>query len=362
MKNCLVERRSRGFHYFVDPSAPSDIYFEEQTLRCLIDAKCDLSITGISNYIRCINSSYTPVLLTWDMTSRCNFNCPFCYIRDNNITKEVSFKEATEIIDCLVEEGLFEVYLSGGECLLLEDFLEIYKYFKKKGVFVTVFTNGSMINENIYDCWKELPPSSVEITLYNDDFESTPFLNIFKLKEMGVFVLPKFTLTKTTLRYYNSVKQWAFDNNLSLAVDTQLFDGNDDLHTNIENVYSLSIEQKKYYTPDKYKNIIGARVIRTGFPCKSKNGIIHISPEFTISLCNKMKTRWNLRNVSAHTAIIELRHLIEKYERAILNGCNGCMYSKMCSMCYANANIIDGKLYVPSGYCSNLEKKCMEYL
>lgn len=347
-------------HYYVDPTTPSEIYFKQQTLQQLVDNECDLSITGISKYLRNNNLSYAPVLLTWDMTSRCNFACPFCYIRDNSITREVRFEETIQVIDGLVEAGLFEVYLSGGECLLLDDFLKIYKYIKKKGVYVTIFTNASVISDEILSCWKDFPPSSVEITLYNDDYSSKPFCNILKLQKMGIHVLPKFTMTKTTFKYYKKVKQWTDEHNLFLSVDAELFDGKDDLHANIEEKYSISIAQKKKYTPNKFKSVEKASVIRTGFPCKSKHGIIQISPDFSISLCSKMKNRWDLRNVSIHTALKELEHLIKKYENAVLYGCNGCMYSQKCTMCYVNAEIVDNKLFVPKGYCENLKEKCLQ--
>ena len=75
------------------------------------------------------------------------------------------------------------------------------------------------------------------------------------------------------------------------------------------------MRRKKKYTPNKFKSVEKASVIRTGFPCKSKHGIIQISPDFSISLCSKMKNRWDLRNVSIHTALKELEHLIKKYEK-----------------------------------------------
>ena len=162
MNHNLVERRSGGIYYCVDPSTPSDVYFNQDTIQKLNNDKCEFAITEISRYIREHSTSYNPVLLTWEMTSRCNLSCPFCYIRDNNIPKEVSFEEAKEMIDYFVSEGLFEVYLSGGECLLLKDFLKIYRYIKEKGVFVTVFTNGTLITDEIFECWRKLPPSSVK--------------------------------------------------------------------------------------------------------------------------------------------------------------------------------------------------------
>lgn len=357
MKNKLVERFSGKLHYYVNPCAASEIFFDNETIRRLCDKQVELSVTGISSYLRNHNDIYFPILLTWDMTSRCNFSCPFCYIRDNSIEKEVCFEEVKDAIDGLVEAGLFEVFLSGGECLLLNDFIKIYKYFKEKGVFVTVFTNGSLIDDEIISCWNEFPPCSVEITLYDDDFTSKPYCNIQRLLDMGIYVLPKFTLTRYNLCYVNRVKEWMEKHNLSLVVDSNIFDGQDEMHSKIKEKFSLTLEEKKQYTPEKiYKgeNIYG---VRTGFPCKSKNGIIQISPQYTISLCSKMKIRWDLRKVTVAMALSELRELIKKYESVTLNGCNGCVYSKRCDMCYANAEIINGELYVPLGYCDKLRKE-----
>ena len=356
-----VERIVGDLHYYVDPTTPSDVIFDSDTLQQLTNANCDLSITGISKYIREHSSTYMPVLLTWDMTSRCNLSCPFCYIRDNTIKEEVCFNEAKTVIDSLVERGLFEVYLSGGECLLLDDFLAIYSYLKEKGVFVTVFTNGYLIDDNVLNCWSLLPPSSVEITLYNDDFSSRPFLNICKLREMGLFVLPKFTLTKTTLKYYENVKKWAEDNQYILNVDSNLFDGTDDVHSNIEERYSLSADQKKEYTPHKIMKAEKEPRVRTGFSCNSRKGIVQISPDFSISLCNKMKIRWDLKSIDVNIALNELKALIEKYENAPINGCNGCVYANHCNMCFANAQLRDGELFVPVGHCDNIRGKCIEY-
>ena len=344
----------------MDPTTSSNIFFDSETLIELETSGCELSVTGVSRYLREHSSYFSPVLLTWDMTSKCNFNCPFCYIRDNTIVQEVSFEEAAKVIDGLVSEGLFEVFLSGGECLLLKDFLKIYKYLKGKGVFVTVFSNGSLIDDAILECWEKLPPCSVEITLYDNDFSSKPFYNILRLIEMGIHVVPKFTLTNTTLPYYEGVMRWIEEHDLSIAVDADLFDGLDEMHSNIEKKYSLSMNQKKHYTPNKYQSIEKENRKRTGFPCKSKQGIVQILPDFTISLCNKMKTRWDLRRTDIHVAIKELRQLIMDYKDKTIKGCDGCVYSHKCSMCFVNSIEKDGELYVPDGYCDSIKNKFIE--
>jgi len=357
----IISRFSCGIHYGVDPTSASDIYLSEDTIQKLTDSGYPLSVSGMSSYLKEQETVYSPVLLTWDMTSRCNFSCPFCYIKNNNVSKEISFSDVRNILDELISEGLFEAYLSGGECLLLEDFIDIYSYLKEKGVFITIFTNGSLIDERHFQCWKKLPPSSIEITLYDDDFSSKPFENVLKLKKMGLHVQPKFMLTSSTVHYFEAVKKWASEHGFDLMVDSELFDGVDDLHGNVASEFSLSAELKKLFNPERYENLITPPAVRIGLPCRAKKGSVHLSADLTISLCHKMKHRWDLSMVDVHTAIRELRQLISCYENAKLHGCEGCIYSKMCDMCYASAIIENGELHVPEGHCERIRNQYSVY-
>ena len=70
------------------------------------------------------------------------------------------------MLDELVEMGCFWLLYTGGEIFARKDFLEIYTYAKKKGFLITLFTNGTIINEQIADYLAEWPPFAIEITLY----------------------------------------------------------------------------------------------------------------------------------------------------------------------------------------------------
>jgi radical SAM protein with 4Fe4S-binding SPASM domain len=78
------------------------------------------------------------------------------------MTTEEHFK----MLDELVEMGCFWLLYTGGEIFARKDFLEIYTYAKKKGFLITLFTNGTLINEKIADYLVEWPPFAIEITLY----------------------------------------------------------------------------------------------------------------------------------------------------------------------------------------------------
>jgi radical SAM protein with 4Fe4S-binding SPASM domain len=112
-----------------------------------------------------------PLFGSFELTSRCNLNCVHCYINeriDNSAVKasELTTDEIFSIVDQLEEMGCISLILTGGECLVRDDFLEIYTYTKKKGILVSVYTNGTLITKEIIDHWIRYRPKIIEITIY----------------------------------------------------------------------------------------------------------------------------------------------------------------------------------------------------
>jgi len=65
-----------------------------------------------------------------------------------------------------IDNGMVFLLLTGGEVFLRPDFFEIYKPLSRLGLFLTLFTNGTLITEKIANRLAEAPPSRTEITLY----------------------------------------------------------------------------------------------------------------------------------------------------------------------------------------------------
>ena len=112
-----------------------------------------------------------PLQVSIEVTRRCPLECLHCYnnlpmgdleAKQRELTKEEHFR----VLDELVEMGCFWILYTGGEIFARKDFLEIYTYAKQKGFLVTLFTNGTIINEQIADYLAEWPPFAIEITLY----------------------------------------------------------------------------------------------------------------------------------------------------------------------------------------------------
>jgi radical SAM protein with 4Fe4S-binding SPASM domain len=112
-----------------------------------------------------------PLQVSIEVTRRCPLECLHCY---NNLPmddldakrRELTKEEHFRVLDELVEMGCFWILYTGGEIFARKDFLEIYTYAKKKGFLITLFTNGTIMNEQIADYLAEWPPFGIEITLY----------------------------------------------------------------------------------------------------------------------------------------------------------------------------------------------------
>jgi radical SAM protein with 4Fe4S-binding SPASM domain len=112
-----------------------------------------------------------PVQGTIEPTFRCNLNCVHCYVNEPAGSREVRARElptarVTALIDEVAEAGCLNLLLTGGEVLVRPDFPEIYRHAIARGLRVTVFTNGTMVTDEIADLFDRQRPLSVEITLY----------------------------------------------------------------------------------------------------------------------------------------------------------------------------------------------------
>lgn len=109
-----------------------------------------------------------PFTAGMELLPDCNFKCIHCYAASDrcNTISSMTTEQIYKIVDILVEHGCLELYFTGGECLLHKDFFEIYIYAKKKGILVSVLTNGSLINQKHIELWLEYPPELISISLY----------------------------------------------------------------------------------------------------------------------------------------------------------------------------------------------------
>jgi len=110
--------------------------------------------------------------LTIELTERCNLNCVHCYINRPDEDRrsralELSTADWKRIIAQAVDSGTLTVRFTGGEPLLRPDFGEIYRFTRKLGMRVKLFTNATLFTPAVAEMLGEIPPlDTMEITVF----------------------------------------------------------------------------------------------------------------------------------------------------------------------------------------------------
>ncbi len=150
-----------------------------------------------------------PIGGTFELTARCNFNCPMCYVHLNQpdvAHRELTAQQWIDLARQARDQGMVFVLLTGGEPFVRKDFCEIYGAMKKMGLLISINSNGSMLSGEILEKLLADPPFRMNISLYGGCNETYQFMcgqsafhrvveNIRALRQAGVDVRINLSIT-----------------------------------------------------------------------------------------------------------------------------------------------------------------------
>lgn len=109
---------------------------------------------------------YSPFLVVWDYTRRCNLKCRHCYSNASAApSRELTTQEALRVVDELADFGVVALAFSGGEPLARKDFFEVAGHAVDSGLYVSLATNGTLIDKETARKLKEIGLNYVEISI-----------------------------------------------------------------------------------------------------------------------------------------------------------------------------------------------------
>ncbi len=153
-----------------------------------------------------------PIGGNFELTARCNFNCPMCYVHMTpeqlkaSGREELTAKQWLDIAKAARDQGMVFALLTGGEPLVRKDFFEIYDGMREMGLLISINSNGSMLRGEILERFLENPPFRFNISLYGGSNETYRKMcglpaytsvkeNIRKLRQAGVDVSLNLSIT-----------------------------------------------------------------------------------------------------------------------------------------------------------------------
>ncbi|MBE6631468.1 MAG: radical SAM protein [Ruminococcaceae bacterium] len=303
----------------------------------------------------------TPIMGQYELTGRCNLDCKMCYVHNIDaatcLKKELSTDEWKRIFDEAVNQELLFATLTGGECLLRPDFKELYLYLYKKGVKISVFTNGTLINDEYIRFFNAYKPERIQISLYGSNEESylkvtghrgfeKTVCAIKSLIAVGVNV----DIVTTPNRYmaddYLNIIRFCKEEKLPITYGELLLIPNrdapqkDDYYLSMDEVERLAKERAKLYKPliplDSTPEPWGPMTEppEKGLTCSGGTCLACVTWDGIMVPClNAMVGGVSLREKSYS----EAWKSIVASAAGVLHGveCKGCPYDKVCPKCRA---------------------------
>ena len=118
-----------------------------------------------------------PVAGNFELTARCNFRCPMCYVHMTQEQIDATGRELTaeqwlSIARAARDKGMIFALLTGGEPLLRKDFFEIYDGMKQMGLLISINSNGSLLSGDVLERFLKDPPFRFNVSLYGGSNET----------------------------------------------------------------------------------------------------------------------------------------------------------------------------------------------
>jgi len=136
----------------------------------------------IKNSLKCFINNFIlrrpiPLLLSLDVTKKCNARCPFCEFWKSVPSKDLPSDEIKKIFDSAYDLGCMIAVITGGEPLLRKDLPSILGYAKEASLTTFLLTNGYLLPERIHQIYENLDIVSVSIDFPDSRHDKTRGLN-----------------------------------------------------------------------------------------------------------------------------------------------------------------------------------------
>lgn len=180
-----------------------------------------------------------PIAGTFEITPRCNFNCKMCYVHLSKDEADKRGKELTadqwlDIAETARSKGMIFLLLTGGEPLVRQDFEYLYLELKKMGLMVSINTNGSLIDGDMFEFFKKNPPMRFNISLYgtsDDTYErlcgnrqyDKVISNIKRIREEGMAIKLNVSFSPSNVCDMEGIRRVSEETGIPIKPTTYLY-------------------------------------------------------------------------------------------------------------------------------------------
>jgi radical SAM protein with 4Fe4S-binding SPASM domain len=341
-----------------------------------------------------------PLSFDLEITARCNNNCRHCYINlpaDDKTAKaqELSFDAIKAVVDEALSLGALWCLITGGEPLLRDDFIDIYRLLKEKGILVEVFTNATLVTLEHVRLFKQYPPRNLEVTVYGTTAETyervtrTPgsfdafVRGLDLLLSNGIRVVLKAMALRsnseefselTKFCYEKSPAGFRFDPFLHLRYDRNPIRNADiiaerlspDEIAMLESTYPERLKSLKLMCDHLIGSEHVTQVSDHLFRCGAGNHSFTIGYNGCFRLCSSLWHPDCVRDLTTNSVTSLWENLVPAVKNArssrqdFIQKCRVCPMINLCMWCPAHAHLETGFLDMPVDYFCDVANKRLD--
>ena len=306
--------------------------------------------------------------LSIQLSYKCNLNCVHCFQNKDENNIEVSADDAVNIIEQAYNIGVDSVILSGGECTICKDFLEIAKFIRSKHLKLTIITNGKKLSEDneLFNQIIKLYPHEIQVSLYsmNPDVhdaitgqkgsQNKTLKAINKLRNQGINVSIAIMQLKDNIKDVTEVRKFAKKINAGIK-SSHLFINNINknnkyVKSDCKNFYQIYIQENsiKYRNPEE--------IVLNSYICEEAIHNINITPNLDVTPC--IDINYKLGNFKETSLYDIYNDILPEFRKTFINKnrkeCFKHKYCKVCIFCPVNS------IYECNGFFGKSEMLCEE--
>lgn len=108
-----------------------------------------------------------PLFVVWNITQLCNLNCKHCYQNagPRPAPDELTLEERLRVVDELAANGVPFLAIAGGEPLAIRDLWPVLEHANRRGIHLTLATNGTLLTPENAARLKECGVKYVEVSV-----------------------------------------------------------------------------------------------------------------------------------------------------------------------------------------------------